>query len=88
MARGTHLRTTPLTIRKGNVDPVDAEVCDVRMNRGDALFFENRIFHTAAPNRNDRVFKGIDIWLCLSLDATGSVSGNSGQTVSGLMRVP
>jgi len=57
MARGTHLRTTPLSIRKGQVDPVDAEVCDIKLNRGDALFFENRIFHTAAPNRSNRVSK-------------------------------
>ena len=57
MARGTHLRTTPLAIPKNQIDPVDAEVCDIRMNRGDALLFENRIFHTAAPNRSDRVSK-------------------------------
>lgn len=57
MARGSHLRTTPLSIRKGQVDPSDVEVCDLRMNRGDALLFENRIFHTAAPNRSDRVSK-------------------------------
>jgi ectoine hydroxylase-related dioxygenase (phytanoyl-CoA dioxygenase family) len=57
MARGTHLRTEPLTIRKGEVDPTDVEVCHLRLNAGDALFFENRIFHTAAPNRSDRVSK-------------------------------
>jgi Phytanoyl-CoA dioxygenase (PhyH) len=54
MARGTHLRTKPLTIRKGQIDPADEEVCDLRLNAGDALLFENRIFHTAAPNRGDR----------------------------------
>lgn len=59
MARGSHLRTTPLTIPKGQVDPVDVEVCDLRLNAGDAVFFENRIFHTAAPNRSDRVSKVI-----------------------------
>ena len=57
MARGTHLRTEPLTIRKGQVDPSDVEVSDLRLNAGDALLFENRIFHTAAPNRSDRVSK-------------------------------
>ncbi|MEW6208402.1 MAG: phytanoyl-CoA dioxygenase family protein [Acidobacteriota bacterium] len=57
MARGTHLRETPLAIAKGEVDPADAEVCDLRMNSGDALLFENRIFHTAAPNRSDRTSK-------------------------------
>ena len=54
MARGTHLRTKPLVIKKGEIDPEDEEVCDLRLNAGDALLFENRIFHTAAPNRSDR----------------------------------
>jgi ectoine hydroxylase-related dioxygenase (phytanoyl-CoA dioxygenase family) len=54
MARGTHLRTTPLSIRKGEIDPTDEDVCDLRLNAGDALLFENRIFHTAAPNRSNR----------------------------------
>jgi hypothetical protein len=57
MARGTHLRTTPLVIPEGGVDPVGVEVCDLKLNRGDALLFENRIFHTAAPNRGDRTSK-------------------------------
>ena len=57
MARGTHLRTEPLRIPKGAVDPLDVEVCDLRLNAGDALLFENRIFHTAAPNRSDRTSK-------------------------------
>ncbi|MGH8487895.1 MAG: phytanoyl-CoA dioxygenase family protein [Gammaproteobacteria bacterium] len=55
MARGSHLRTKPLTIRQDHIDPTDVEVCDLRLNAGDALLFENRIFHTAAPNRSDRV---------------------------------
>lgn len=57
MARGTHLHTGPLKISKGEVDPIDVEVKDLRLNAGDALFFENRIFHTAAPNRSDRTSK-------------------------------
>jgi ectoine hydroxylase len=57
MARGSHLRNEPLAIRAGEVDPTDAEVCDLKLNAGDALLFENRIFHTAAPNRSDRVSK-------------------------------
>jgi hypothetical protein len=57
MARGTHLREEPLAVPKGQVDPLGVEVCDVRMNAGDALLFENRIFHTAAPNRSDRTSK-------------------------------
>lgn len=57
MARGSHRRTTPLEIEKGGVDPTDTEVCDLRLNAGDALLFENRIFHTAAPNRSTRTSK-------------------------------
>jgi len=57
MARGTHLRTGPLVVPKGEIDPPGVEVCDLKLNAGDALFFENRIFHTAAPNRSDRVSK-------------------------------
>jgi len=57
MARGTHLHAEPLRIPKGAVDPVDFEVCDLQLNTGDALLFENRIFHTAAPNRSDRTSK-------------------------------
>lgn len=55
MARGSHLRTEPLAIPKNQIDPVDVEVCDLRLNAGDALLFENRIFHTAAPNRSNRL---------------------------------
>lgn len=57
MARGTHLHPTPLKIPKGAVDPLGVEVKDLQLNAGDALFFENRIFHTAAPNRSDRTSK-------------------------------
>lgn len=57
MARGSHLRPEPLVVPKGQVDPLDVEVCDLRLNAGDALLFENRIFHTAAPNRSDRISK-------------------------------
>jgi ectoine hydroxylase-related dioxygenase (phytanoyl-CoA dioxygenase family) len=57
MARGTHLRQEPLAIPKGQVDPSDVEVDDLQLDAGDALFFEIRIFHTAAPNLSDRVSK-------------------------------
>jgi ectoine hydroxylase-related dioxygenase (phytanoyl-CoA dioxygenase family) len=59
MARGSHLHEQPLQIPKGAVDPIDAEVCDLQLRAGDALFFEHRIFHTAAPNRTDRTSKVI-----------------------------
>lgn len=57
MARGTHLLNEPLRIPKGAVDPADAEVCDLQLKAGDALFFEHRIFHTAAPNLSNRTSK-------------------------------
>ena len=56
-ARGSHLRTEALVIPKDEVDPRDTELCDLRLNAGDAVLFENRIFHTAAPNRSSRVSK-------------------------------
>jgi ectoine hydroxylase-related dioxygenase (phytanoyl-CoA dioxygenase family) len=57
MARGTHRRAEPLHIPKGQVDPLGIEIKDLKLNAGDALFFENRIFHTAAPNRSNRTSK-------------------------------
>ena len=57
MARGSHLRNEPLRIPKGAVDPEGVEVCDPALKAGDALFFEHRIFHTAAPNRSERTSK-------------------------------
>lgn len=54
-ARKTHLNSEPLGVAEGEIDPKDTEVCDLRLNVGDAVLFENRIFHTAAPNRSDRV---------------------------------
>lgn len=56
-ARKTHLSPEALKIRKGTIDPEGVEVCDLRLNAGDAVLFENRIFHTAAPNRSDRTSK-------------------------------
>jgi len=57
MARGTHLREGPLAIAEGEVDPIGVEVCDLQLDAGDALLFENRIFHTAAPNLGPRTSK-------------------------------
>ncbi len=54
-ARKTHLNDAPLNVPKGAIDPKGVEVCDLTLNAGDAVLFENRIFHTAAPNRSDRV---------------------------------
>ena len=56
-ASGSHLIDTPLPIPKGEVDPVGTiELC---LNAGDAFLFENRLFHTSAPNLTDRVSKVI-----------------------------
>ena len=57
MAKKTHLRTEPLKIQKGQIDPQDVEVAELSLKAGDAVIFENRIFHTAIPNRTDRVAK-------------------------------
>jgi len=57
LARGSHLRTEPLTIRKGEVDPSGVELCDLKLDAGDAFLFENRLYHTAAPNLSGRVSK-------------------------------
>lgn len=57
LAPKTHLRTEPLKLPKGAVDPEGVEVCDLKLNAGDAFLFENRIFHTAAPNLSTRVSK-------------------------------
>jgi ectoine hydroxylase-related dioxygenase (phytanoyl-CoA dioxygenase family) len=57
MARKTHLRDEPLAIPKGEVDPSGVEVCELQLDAGDALFFENRIFHTAAPNLSKHASK-------------------------------
>ncbi|MCB9232379.1 MAG: phytanoyl-CoA dioxygenase family protein [Bacteroidia bacterium] len=59
MARRSHLRQEPLRIPEEGIDPPDLEVVDIQLNAGDALLFENRIFHTATPNRSDKVAKRI-----------------------------
>ena len=56
-ASGSHLLQTSLPIPKGEVDPPDTvELC---INSGDAFLFENRLFHTSAPNLSDHVSKVI-----------------------------
>jgi ectoine hydroxylase len=57
MARTSHLKEQPLAIRNEDVDPDDVEVCDLQLNAGDAFLFENRVFHTATPNRSNRTSK-------------------------------
>jgi len=55
MVRGSHRLRTPLTVPAGEVDPIDGEVCDVIARAGDAILFDNRVFHSKAPNFGDRM---------------------------------
>ena len=57
LARGSHLNGGPLAIRKGEPDPPTA--VDACLRAGDAILFENRTFHTAAPNLSDSTSKVI-----------------------------
>ena len=34
-------------------------MCELKLEEGDAVLFENRIFHTATPNKTDRIAKRI-----------------------------
>ncbi|MCY4606015.1 MAG: phytanoyl-CoA dioxygenase family protein [Gemmatimonadetes bacterium] len=54
-APGSHLLPTPLPIPRGQGDPEGA--VDLCLNAGDAFLFENRVFHTAAPNVSQRTSK-------------------------------
>ena len=55
VARGTHRNETPLAIPADAVDP--PTVVDPLLRAGDAILFENRTFHTAAPNLSQRISK-------------------------------
>ena len=57
MARGSHQSPEPLGIPKGEPDP--PTVVDPCLRAGDAIFFENRIYHTAAPNLSSSTSKVI-----------------------------
>lgn len=54
-ASGTHKIDGPLPIPKGKVDPPGT--VELRLRAGDAFLFENRLFHTSAPNLSNRVSK-------------------------------
>ena len=56
-APGSHRMPTPLPIPKGEVDPEGA--VDLCLRAGDAFLFENRVFHTSAPNLGSRTSKVI-----------------------------
>ena len=55
MARGSHHYSTPPTHPEGEVAP--PTVFEPRLCAGDAVLFENRVFHTAAPNLSNRISK-------------------------------
>ena len=57
LAPGSHTNNAPLGIPAGQVDP--PEVVDLSVRAGDAICFENRIFHSAAPNLSERLSKVI-----------------------------
>ena len=57
LARSSHLRDEALAISRGEADP--PEMVDAILDAGDAILFENRTFHSAAPNLSDRVSKVI-----------------------------
>ena len=57
LARKSHMRATPLALPTGQADP--EEVVEPMMNAGDALLFENRIYHSFAPNLTQRTSKVI-----------------------------
>lgn len=54
-APGSHRLRTPLPIPKGAVDPDG--VVDLCLSAGDAFLFENRVFHSTAPNLSKRISK-------------------------------
>ena len=56
-APGSHKLPTPLPIPEGRIDPEN--VVDLRLNVGDAFLFENRVYHTSAPNLSERTSKVI-----------------------------
>ncbi|MDE0298070.1 MAG: phytanoyl-CoA dioxygenase family protein [Candidatus Poribacteria bacterium] len=55
MARGSQHLNSPLTLPDKEVDP--PTVFEPRLRAGDAVLFENRVFHTAAPNLSNRISK-------------------------------
>ncbi|NKB66460.1 MAG: hypothetical protein GKR89_05325 [Candidatus Latescibacteria bacterium] len=55
MARGSHKNAGPLAIPAGAADP--PTLVDPQLKAGDAILFENRTFHTAAPNLSQRTSK-------------------------------
>jgi ectoine hydroxylase-related dioxygenase (phytanoyl-CoA dioxygenase family) len=55
MARGTHRNAAPLAIPTSAVDPPSA--VDPTLRAGDAILFENRTFHSGAPNLSLRTSK-------------------------------
>ena len=75
MARKTHLREEPLAIPKGQVDPSGVEVCDLRLDAGDAAVLrEPNLPHRGAESEHPHV-EGSDVRVRVSLDEAGGVPG-------------
>lgn len=58
-ARGSHLIHTPLAVANGQ--PVEHEVVQPALRRGDVCMFENRIFHTGTINMTEVLSKCVII---------------------------
>ena len=58
-APGSHLLSTPLPIPMGRVDPINTT--ELILKKGDAFLFENRVFHTPAPNLSNSTAKVVII---------------------------
>ena len=58
-APGSHLLSTPLPIPIGRVDPINTT--ELILKKGDAFLFENRVFHTPAPNLSNSTAKVVII---------------------------
>jgi len=73
-ARRSHVLNEPLGIPRGEVDP--PEVVQPVCKAGDALFFENRIFHTKSPNLSDRTSRVVIFGYSYSWIRNGFYLGN------------
>ena len=77
-ARGTHLRTEPLRIPKGAVDPLEVEVCDPEtQGRRCIVFRASSLSYSRAESQRAHV-ESRDLRLRLSLDEARGLSRNAG----------
>ena len=55
----SHLCQEPLKISNNQVDPQGYQICDLKLKAGDVVLFENRVYHTATPNKSNQTAKRI-----------------------------